>query len=236
LESRIATVKENIMRCIHCKRLFINGLDDQIKCEGCGRDLELEEPDDGYSHAIAGVDPSEPHPIWVASAARQLHYPCKVSTAQTSKSNAIIVRVPIDHQDQIFERARLLADRESQGLPTEPLPSGRWPEDENEFGLEIKMNVGVDLDDKLIVIDFNQRISSVGIHPSLARYLANLMLTRANEIDPDGKAGMVDTRFLGVAKVKVDDGNFKESSINLTNMLEKGEMDGFEEIDRAESP
>jgi hypothetical protein len=208
------------MKCANCGRPFIHGLDGEASnCPECDKPWELAQEDDGWSKAIAGLVDDEPHSIWVVCAARQLGFDSMIKTFKTANQTPVIAaRVPAVAFDDIMERAWMLAEREEQGLPTEPLPSGRWPKSEGDFGETIQLQVGIDELDKLVVMDFGRPVKAVSIHPSVARFVATMLQQRASKVDPDGQMGMKSAKFLGAAKVVAPDGRTQESDLKMGDL------------------
>lgn len=135
-----------------------------------------------------------PAAIFIAKAARQLGF----SSAK-----------------EVMERARMLEDREAQGLPTEPTPSGRFTDSHDEVDDPIAFRVGIDRQRKVIAIHHGRPLMAFDIHPAAARALAMTLMNAADMVDPDGSLIHSEPVLVGVAYVHAEDGKVREAQLEF---------------------
>lgn len=168
-----------------------------------------------------------PEPILWSKACRQLGIP---SEFQEEKAG-IRVRLPVmplRTYETVVERVGFLQKREAQGLPVEPLHDGTWPESSEEYADSIPLIITKDEEKKSVYIDFGRPIHAIGVSPTMARTLAVMMMTVANELDPDGMVTMGRPELVSVGRLKVsDEEKEKVGIISLPGIL--GELKGNEE-------
>jgi len=176
-----------------------------------------------------------PEPIWWTKACRQLGIHPTIEQAVGDNDRVfvrvIIPEVPPDVFWSIQQRAELLAGRDAMGLPTEELPSGGFPESDDEIADPIALKVGAE--DGKVVLDFGRPIRAVRIHPVAASYLATLFTQAAFEADPDlAEKNMEDMQMqVQVATVSDVDGNVREAVVRLPSPFDTEEAEGGGEND-----
>jgi hypothetical protein len=136
--------------------------------------------------------------------------------------------MPLRTYETVVERVGFLQKREAQGLPVEPLHDGTWPESSEEYADSIPLIITKDEEKKSVYIDFGRPIHAIGVSPTMARTLAVMMMTVANELDPDGMVTMGRPELVSVGRLKVsDEEKEKVGIISLPGIL--GELKGNEE-------
>jgi hypothetical protein len=146
-----------------------------------------------------------PDPIFFSKACRQLGIPSEAQPFVKDGNQSIRARLPAMPQqtyDSVLKRARFLVEREAQGLPTEQLPSGRWPDSLDEFADQVPIVIAKDEDKDSVYLDFGRPIQAIGVNPAMARTIATMIMTAANEMDPDGELGSR-PELVNVARLKV---------------------------------
>lgn len=144
-----------------------------------------------------------PQPIWFAKAAFQLGHNTVVRKVENGSYEIRLPSEPAEAQGEITERARWLEEREAKGLPVDPLPSGRFPDDPEEFGDQIPVVVVADTERVEVYIDFARPIRALGISPAMARTIALKLNQVADLIDPDGSLGMQNPTSVTIGHIRV---------------------------------
>jgi hypothetical protein len=111
--------------------------------------------------------------------------------------------MPRQTYETVLKRALFLAEREEKGLPTEQLPSGRWPDSLDEFADQVPVAIAQDEKTKSVYIDFGRPIQAIGVSPAMARTIATMIMTAANELDPEGTVATSHPELLNVARLRV---------------------------------
>jgi hypothetical protein len=173
--------------------------------------------DEQWTDPIA-VGEDTPHPIWFAKAAFQLGHDTLVRRREDGTHE---VKLPVDHVDEITERAVWLAERDEQGLPVDPLPSGRFPDDAEEYGDQIPVVVVADAEHAEVYIDFARPIRALGISPAMARTIALKLNSVADLVDPDGSLGMQNPATVTIGHVRVPDSSvLKEGNVIVPALMD----------------
>jgi hypothetical protein len=130
----------------------------------------------------------------------------------------------------VKERAKFLQDREEEGLPTEQLPSGRWPDSLDEFADQVPLVVAGDKDKLAVYLDFGRPIQAIGVSPAVARTISMLIMDAANELDPDGAVAGAHPELVNVARVRVPDKTLEqEGTVFMPGLTQ--ELQGQEQGD-----
>lgn len=168
------------------------------------------DPADMVEKTIGGfiIDPGDgdvPDPIFWSKACRQLGIPSEAQPFVRDGEEQIRARLPVmprETFDTVLKRAQFLLEREAQGLPTEQLPSGRWPDSLEEFADQVPVVIAKDDGKGSVYIDFGRPIQAIGVSPAMARTIATLIMTAANEMDPTGELGNR-PELVNVARLRV---------------------------------
>ena len=146
-----------------------------------------------------------PEPIFFSKACRQLGIPSEAQPFVKNGEESIRARLPAMPRltyEAVLKRACFLVEREVQGLPTEQLPSGRWPDSLDEFADQVPIVIAKDEDKGAVYLDFGRPIQAIGVNPAMARTIATMIMTAANEMDPDGELGNR-PGLVNVARLKI---------------------------------
>ena len=157
------------------------------------------------SFVIEPGDGDVPDPIFFSKACRQLGIPSQAQPFVQDDKESIRARLPVmpkQTYESVLKRAEFLLEREAQGLPTEQLPSGRWPDSLDEFADQVPVVIAKDEDKASVYLDFGRPVQAIGVSPAMARTIATLIMTAANEMDPDGEMGNR-PELVNVARLKV---------------------------------
>lgn len=170
-------------------------------------DFKVSICDEGFvcPVIIEPEDDDAPDPIFWSKACRQLGIPSEAQSFVRGGKSHIRVRLPTMPQETfqtVLERVRFLVEREAQGLPTEQLPSGRWPDSLDEFADQVPVVIAKDEEKFSVYLDFGRPIQAIGVSPAMARTMATLIMTAANEMDPSGELGNR-PELVNVARLKV---------------------------------
>lgn len=156
---------------------------------------------------VIGLGDDPVAPIFYSKACRQLGIPSEMQPFQRPEGGSTIrVRLPMMPEETLAtvkERARFLQDREQRGLPTEQLPSGRWPDSLDEFADQVPLVVATEKEKLFVYLDFGRPIQAIGVSPAVARTISILIMDAANELDPDGVVAGAHPELVNVARVKV---------------------------------
>jgi hypothetical protein len=150
-------------------------------------------------------DGDVPDPIFFSKACRQLGIPSEAQPFVRDGEENIRARLPMmprETFETVLKRAQFLLEREAQGLPTEQLPSGRWPDSLDEFADQVPVVIAKDKEKASVYIDFGRPIQAIGVSPAMARTIATLIMAAANEMDPAGELGNR-PELVNVARLKV---------------------------------
>jgi len=154
-----------------------------------------------------------PEPIFWSKACRQLGVPSEIQSFKRDGEDLVRARLPVMPRktyEAILKRARFLVEREQHGLPTEQLPSGRWPDSLDEFADQVPLAIAKDEENNSIYIDFGRPIQAIGISPAMARTIATMIVTAANEMDPDGLIAMSRPELVNVARIRVPEHDLEQ--------------------------
>jgi len=168
------------------------------------------DPTDMTERTIGGVviepgDGDVPDPIFWTKACRQLGIPSEAQQFMAGDTPSVRARLPTmpkETYESILERASFLLEREAQGLPTEQLPSGRWPDSLDEFADQVPIVIAKDQEKASVYLDFGRPVQAIGVSPAMARTIATMIVTAANEMDPDGELGNR-PELVNIARLKV---------------------------------
>jgi len=167
------------------------------------------------SFVIEPGDGNVPDPIFWSKACRQLGIPSEAQPFAKDGEEHIRARLPVmprQTYETVLNRARFLLEREDQGLPTEQLPSGRWPDSLDEFADQIPVVIAKDEEKASVYIDFGRPIQAIGVSPAMARTIAIMIMTAANEMDPKGELGN-QPELVNVARLKVPDQDVEQEGL-----------------------
>jgi hypothetical protein len=153
-------------------------------------------------------DDGMPAPIFLSKACRQLGIPSEMqpTTREDGQGATIRVRLPTmpkETFETVKTRAKFLQQRDKEGLPTEQLPSGRWPDSLDEFADQVPLVVVADEEKGSVYLDFGRPIQAIGVSPAMARTISTLIMGVANEVDPDGQLAYSRPELVNVARVTV---------------------------------
>jgi len=169
-----------------------------------------------------------PHSIWFAKAAFQLGHTVLVRCVN-GEHQIRLPSGPPEVVDGIWKRALFLEEREKNGLPVDPLPSGRFPDDAKEFADQIPLVIAADIERGEVYVDFARSIQALGISPAMARTLAMKLNDVADSLDPDGSMGMKNPASVSIGHIKVPGSDVvKEGTVitpGLIDDLKLGEGD-----------
>lgn len=191
----------------------------------------MTDIDEKWGEPINTKDEGVPHSIWFAKAAFQLGHDVLVR----EKDGEHQIRLPKGPEDTvgaIWMRAKWLEERENQGLPVDPLPSGRFPDDPEEFADQIPLVVASDIEHREVYIDFAKPLRALGISPAMARTLAMKLHEVADIIDPDGSMGMKNPSTVAIGHVKVPGSSLvKEGLVVTPGLVDDLKLEGEGESD-----
>jgi len=183
------------------------------------------------------VDEDTPHPIWFAKAAFQLGHDSIVRKVEDGSYEIRLPREPTEAQDEITERAIWLKERDAKGLPVDPLPSGRFPDDLEEFGDQIPVVIVADTERVEVYIDFARPIKALGVSPAMARTIALKLNQVADLIDPDGSLGMQNPASVTIGHIRVPGSVvIKEGNVIVPGLMDDLRVHGdpMEEVEARE--
>jgi len=169
-----------------------------------------------------------PEPIWWAKACRQLGIEPDIREVRDSNNVSVAVSlpdVPVHIYEALHERARLLAERDKKGLPTEEKPSGGFPDSDDEVADPFALRVWAD-DGGKVCLDLGRAVRAVSIHPVAALHLSTLLTTAAFSIEAALEDGLSKDMKVQVATVKGIDGEVREAVVRLPSPF--AEDDGEE--------
>ena len=154
-----------------------------------------------------GIDPD---PIWFAKAGFQLGYHVIVKKGDKK----FIVGLPSNKKiyNAILERAIFLKDRFEKGLPVDPLSDGTFPDTEEKLLEGVIFAVNPDLKEKTVRIDFNRSVKSIAIQPHAARFIALMLNSSADRVDPKNEL-MKNASRLDKGKIIFEDGREEEVEV-----------------------
>jgi len=166
-------------------------------------------------------------PIFYSKACRQLGVPSQAQPFKDDKGNeSVRARLPIMPKvtfENIVKRAEFLLEREQKGLPTEQLPSGRWPDSLDEFADQILVTIAKSAKKNSIYIDFGRPIQAIGVNPAMARSIAVMLMNEADCLDPLMES-IGRPELINVARIKVSDSEAeKEGRLEFPSLLKKEE-------------
>jgi hypothetical protein len=156
---------------------------------------------------VIGHDDDPVAPIFYSKACRQLGVPSEMQPfPKEGGGSTIRVRLPLMPEETlktVKERAKFLQEREERGLPTEQLPSGRWPDTLDEFADQVPLVIKAEQNKLSVYLDFGRSVQAIGVSPAVARTISMLITEAANELDPEGAVAGTHPELVNVARVKV---------------------------------
>jgi len=169
-------------------------------------------------------------PIFFSKACYQFGFASEVgvfTNKETGKSDFKVKLPPMTEEmrEKVIERAKFLQLRSEQGLPVDPLPSGRFPDSEEEYADAIPLSIQPDTNKGTVCVGFGRAITTIDVTPAMARTIALMLMGSAATIESE--CAPVDHGKVNIARVRVPDSTVeKEGTISLLDFMAPSNMVG----------